>query len=118
MGKVENFYVVTIKNEFKRVLSLMKNEYAIEVNLSDKQIDFIFNYFYKYYEMQNKVFDYVDSMTCNILDMANQIIKNKSLVDSTLVLYYLTLYQGMEEKEINKINKKMIKSIKEVNNER
>ena len=104
-----------LRLEVVEIFDILKEDYELEVSITEEMIKVIIDEFYTYYERKEIVFAFYDSLINHFNDLATVAVENSVTVDLTFVLNQLKLFELcdsmmiVDPRDTDKIIKKIYK---------
>lgn len=108
-----------LRVEVFEVFDILREDYDLEVSITEEMINVIIDEFYAYYDKKDIVYAFYDSFINHFNDLATVAVENDCVVDLAFVLNQLKLFELCDsmmvvdprdtDKIVQKIYKKYIK---------
>lgn len=108
-----------LRLEVVEIFDILKEDYELEVSITEEMIKVIIDEFYTYYERKEIVFAFYDSFINHFNDLATVAVENDSVVDLDFVLGQLKLFElcdsmmEVDPRDTDKIVQKIYKKYDE-----
>lgn len=108
-----------LRLEVVEIFDILKEDYELEVSITEEMIKVIIDEFYTYYERKEIVFAFYDSFINHFNDLATVAVENDSVVDLDFVLSQLKLFElcdsmiEVDPRDTDKIVQKIYKKYDE-----
>lgn len=91
--KLSDKFKASLKVEVIEIFDILREDYDLDVLITDEMISVIIDEFYAYYEKKEIVYAFYDSFINHFNDLASVAIENDSVVDLDFVLNQLKLFE-------------------------
>ena len=91
--KLSDKFKASLKVEVIEIFDILREDYDLDVLITEEMISFIIDEFYAYYEKKEIVYAFYDSFINHFNDLASVAIENDSVVDLDFVLSQLKLFE-------------------------
>lgn len=91
--KLSDKFKASLKVEVIEIFDILREDYDLDVLITDEMISVIIDEFYAYYEKKEIVYAFYDSFINHFNDLASVAIENDSVVDLDFVLSQLKLFE-------------------------
>lgn len=91
--KLSDKFKASLKAEVIEIFDILREDYDLDVLITDEMISVIIDEFYAYYEKKEIVYAFYDSFINHFNDLASVAIENDSVVDLDFVLSQLKLFE-------------------------
>ena len=91
--KLSDKFKTSLKAEVIEIFDILREDYDLDVLITDEMISVIIDEFYAYYEKKEIVYAFYDSFINHFNDLASVAIENDSVVDLDFVLSQLKLFE-------------------------
>ena len=91
--KLSDKFKASLKVEVIEIFDILKEDYDLDVLITEEMISVIIDEFYAYYEKKEIVYAFYDSFINHFNDLATVAIENDSVVDLDFVLSQLKLFE-------------------------
>lgn len=91
--KLSDKFKASLKVEVIEIFDILREDYDLDVLITDEMISVIIDEFYAYYEKKEIVYAFYDSFINHFNDLASAAIENDSVVDLDFVLSQLKLFE-------------------------
>ena len=104
-----------LRVEVVEIFDILKEDYDLDVFITEEMIRVIIDEFYTYYEKKEIIFAFYDSFINHFNDLATVAVENDSVVDLDFVLSQLKLFElcdscmEVDPRDTDKIIKKIYK---------
>ena len=108
-----------LRLEVVEIFDILKEDYELEVSITEEMIRVIIDEFYAYYEKKEIIFSFYDSFINHFYDLATVAVENDSVVDLDFVLSQLKLFElcdsmmEVDPRDTDKIVQKIYKKYDE-----
>ena len=108
-----------LRLEVVEIFDILKEDYELEVSITEEMIRVIIDEFYAYYEKKEIIFSFYDSFINHFNDLATVAVENDSVVDLDFVLSQLKLFElcdsmmEVDPRDTDKIVQKIYKKYDE-----
>lgn len=108
-----------LRVEVIEIFDILKEDYELDVLITEDMINVIIDEFYAYYERKEIVYAFYDSFINHFNDLATVAVENDSVVDLEFVLNQLKLFElcdsmmVVDPRDTDKIIKKIYKKYDE-----
>ena len=108
-----------LRFEVVEIFDILKEDYELEVSITEEMIKVIIDEFYAYYEKKEIIFSFYDSFINHFNDLATVAVENDSVVDLDFVLSQLKLFElcdsmmEVDPRDTDKIVQKIYKKYDE-----
>lgn len=108
-----------LRLEVVEIFDILKEDYELDVSITEEMIKVIIDEFYTYYERKEIVFAFYDSFINHFNDLATVAVENDSVVDLDFVLSQLKLFElcdsmmEVDPRDTDKIVQKIYKKYDE-----
>lgn len=108
-----------LRLEVVEIFDILKEDYELEVSITEEMIKVIIDEFYAYYEKKEIIFSFYDSFINHFNDLATVAVENDSVVDLDFVLSQLKLFElcdsmmEVDPRDTDKIVQKIYKKYDE-----
>ena len=108
-----------LRREVVEIFDILKEDYELEVLITEEMINVIIDEFYLYYEKKEIIFAFYDSFINHFNDLATVAVENDSVVDLDFVLSQLKLFElcdscmEVDPRDTDKIVQKIYKKYDE-----
>ena len=91
--KISDKFKALLKVEVIEIFDILREDYDLDVLITEEMISVIIDEFYAYYEKKEIVYAFYDSFINHFNDLATVAIENDSVVDLDFVLNQLKLFE-------------------------
>lgn len=91
--KLSDKFKASLKVEVIEIFDILREDYDLNVLITEEMISVIIDEFYAYYEKKEIVYAFYDSFINHFNDLASVAIENDSVVDLDFVLSQLKLFE-------------------------
>ena len=91
--KLSDKFKASLKVEVIEIFDILREDYDLDVLITEEMISVIIDEFYAYYEKKEIVYAFYDSFINHFNDLASVAIENDSVVDLDFVLSQLKLFE-------------------------
>ena len=91
--KISDKFKALLKVEVIEIFDILREDYDLDVLITEEMISVIIDEFYAYYEKKEIVYAFYDSFINHFNDLATVAIENHSVVDLDFVLNQLKLFE-------------------------
>lgn len=91
--KLSDKFKSSLKVEVIEIFDILREDYDLDVLITEEMISVIIDEFYAYYEKKEIVYAFYDSFINHFNDLATVAIENDSVVDLDFVLSQLKLFE-------------------------
>ena len=91
--KLSDKFKASLNVEVIEIFDILREDYDLDVLITDEMISVIIDEFYAYYEKKEIVYAFYDSFINHFNDLASVAIENDSVVDLDFVLSQLKLFE-------------------------
>ncbi|MBQ8535192.1 MAG: hypothetical protein IJ463_05865 [Bacilli bacterium] len=91
--KLSDKFKASLKVEVIEIFDILREDYDLDVLITEEMISVIIDEFYAYYEKKEIVYAFYDSFINHFNDLATVAIENDSVVDLDFVLSQLKLFE-------------------------
>ena len=91
--KLSDKFKASLKAEVIEIFDILREDYDLDVLITDEMISVIIDEFYAYYDKKEIVYAFYDSFINHFNDLASVAIENDSVVDLDFVLSQLKLFE-------------------------
>lgn len=91
--KLSDKFKASLKVEVIEIFDILREDYDLDVLVTEEMISVIIDEFYAYYEKKEIVYAFYDSFINHFNDLATVAIENDSVVDLDFVLSQLKLFE-------------------------
>ena len=91
--KLSDKFKASLKAEVIEIFDILREDYDLDVLITEEMISVIIDEFYAYYEKKEIVYAFYDSFINHFNDLASVAIENDSVVDLDFVLSQLKLFE-------------------------
>ena len=104
-----------LRFEVLEIFDILKEDYELEVLITEEMINVIIDEFYLYYEKKEIIYAFYDSFINHFNDLATVAVENNCVVDLEFVLNQLKLFElcdsmmVVDPRDTDKIIKKIYK---------
>ena len=91
--KLSDKFKASLKVEVIEIFDILREDYDLDVLVTEEMISVIIDEFYAYYEKKEIVYAFYDSFINHFNDLASVAIENDSVVDLDFVLSQLKLFE-------------------------
>ena len=108
-----------LRVEIVEIFDILKEDYDLDVSVTEEMIRVIIDEFYTYYEKKEIIFAFYDSFINHFNDLATVAVENDSIVDLDFVLSQLKLFElcdscmEVDPRDTDKIVQKIYKKYDE-----
>ena len=108
-----------LRAEVVEIFDILKEDYDLDVSVTEGMIRVIIDEFYTYYEKKEIIFAFYDSFINHFNDLATVAVENDSVVDLDFVLSQLKLFElcdscmEVDPRDTDKIVQKIYKKYDE-----
>ena len=108
-----------LRAEVVEIFDILKEDYDLDVSVTEEMIRVIIDEFYTYYEKKEIIFAFYDSFINHFNDLATVAVENDSVVDLDFVLSQLKLFElcdscmEVDPRDTDKIVQKIFKKYDE-----
>ena len=108
-----------LRREVVEIFDILKEDYDLDVSITEEMIRVIIDEFYTYYEKKEIIFAFYDSFINHFNDLATVAVENDSVVDLDFVLSKLKLFElcdscmEVDPRDTDKIVQKIYKKYDE-----
>lgn len=108
-----------LRVEVVEIFDILKEDYELDVSITEDMIKVIIDEFYAYYERKEIIFAFYDSFINHFNDLATIAVENDSVVDLDFVLSQLKLFElcdsmmEVDPRDTDKIVQKIYKKYDE-----
>jgi hypothetical protein len=108
-----------LRFEVLEIFDILKEDYELEVLITEEMINVIIDEFYLYYEKKEIIYAFYDSFINHFNDLATVAVENDAVVDLEFVLNQLKLFElcdsmmVVDPRDTDKIVKKIYKKYNE-----
>ena len=108
-----------LRLEVVEIFDILKEDYDLDVSVTEEMIRVIIDEFYTYYEKKEIIFAFYDSFINHFNDLATVAVENDSIVDLDFVLSQLKLFElcdscmEVDPRDTDKIVQKIYKKYDE-----
>lgn len=108
-----------LRAEVVEIFDILKEDYELDVSITEDMIKVIIDEFYAYYERKEIIFAFYDSFINHFNDLATIAVENDSVVDLDFVLSQLKLFElcdsmmEVDPRDTDKIVQKIYKKYDE-----
>ena len=108
-----------LRFEVLEIFDILKEDYELEVLITEEMINVIIDEFYLYYEKKEIIYAFYDSFINHFNDLATVAVENDVVVDLKFVLNQLKLFElcdsmmVVDPRDTDKIVKKIYKKYNE-----
>ena len=108
-----------LRAEVVEIFDILKEDYDLDVSVTEEMIRVIIDEFYTYYEKKEIIFAFYDSFINHFNDLATVAVENDSVVDLDFVLSQLKLFElcdscmEVDPRDTDKIVQKIYKKYDE-----
>lgn len=108
-----------LRAEVVEIFDILKEDYDLDVSITEEMIRVIIDEFYTYYEKKEIIFAFYDSFINHFNDLATVAVENDSVVDLDFVLSQLKLFElcdscmEVDPRDTDKIVQKIYKKYDE-----
>ena len=108
-----------LRAEVVEIFDILKEDYDLDVSVTEEMIRVIIDEFYTYYEKKEIIFAFYDSFINHFNDLATVAVENDSIVDLDFVLSQLKLFElcdscmEVDPRDTDKIVQKIYKKYDE-----
>ena len=108
-----------LRAEVVEIFDILKEDYDLDVSITEEMIRVIIDEFYLYYEKKEIIFAFYDSFINHFNDLATVAVENDSVVDLDFVLSQLKLFElcdscmEVDPRDTDKIVQKIYKKYDE-----
>ena len=105
------------KDEINEILESLEEDYGVEVNIGEEELQVLLDAFYNYYARKQIIHSYYEMMTGHMEDIAIIATEENMAVDMDFVLDQMTLLELLDSpievipKETRKVVKKIRKTL-------
>ena len=91
--KISDKFKALLRVEVYEIFDALREDYDLEVLITEDMINVIIDEFYAYYEQKKIVFAFLDSFINHFNDLATTAIESECVVDLSFVLNQLKLFE-------------------------
>ena len=117
--KLSDKFKDCLRVEVFEIFDILREDYDLEVLITEEMINVIIDEFYAYYEKKEIVYAFYDSFINHFNDLATVAVENDAVVDLEFVLNQLKLFElcdsmmVVDPRDTDKIVKKIYKKYNE-----